>query len=86
MSYQPLPLQAATKVTDELLEESAKETTATLNRINARTSLVADLQSCDPELVTGREGRQVAVSATIIRIRCPSRNLTCNFRFLFKLL
>merc|ERR1712013_49845 len=46
-------------------EASANETTEILNRINARSTLVEDLQSCANET----SGRQVAVAFTIIRIR-----------------
>merc|ERR1711962_1877885 len=57
--------KALTSADGSIDEASANETTEILNRINARSTLVEDLQSCANET----NGRQVAVAFTIIRIR-----------------
>jgi len=53
----------------DLDEKAANDTTAILDGINSRKSLTDDLKSCTKETRLNRDGRQVSVSFTIIRIR-----------------
>jgi len=56
---------AASSANGDLDDTNANTTTETLNRINSRANLTADLASCAPE----SSGRQLTITLRIVRIR-----------------
>ena len=68
-SFNTTATKTAESKDSDLDEDSATETTTTLNAINDKTTLVADLQSCKKETRTLEDGRQITISLTIVKIR-----------------
>lgn len=68
-SFNTSATKAAESKDSDLDEDAASETTTTLNAINDKTTLVADLQSCKKETRTLEDGRTITISLTIVKIR-----------------
>ena len=65
----PCLTQTAETANSDLNDTAAGDTTTTLNKINDRKTLVADLKGCGTTRVTREDGRQFNVQIKIVKIR-----------------